>query len=403
MAKKNKRIFYPDQPVPTESFVGRASQVHTLMEFGVAPALEGSPKAMFIRGEYGLGKSSLASYVQSRAEEKDQVYGIYASLSGAYTLPELARTIVRSAMEKAERQASLDRATTGLVQEVKSAAAVLTATRVAVRQEETVPTQETSTHVELLNFLRKLQGKLFTSHTRAIVLILDEIDMLAPERVFAPFVKGLMDTNAIHSERLPLLLLVCGVRRCWQQMLQAHPSIERVFETVEIPPMSLEESEEFYRRSFAAGSIDVSKEAIKVFHAHSGGVPRIMHLLGEKAYRADKDHFVDLQDAMVATTQAAQDYGEGFIRERIREILHTRTELIIIHRIGKLNRDKPRFVIDDMTTGLSEAEREKLPQFLDNLVQLEILRPGETRDEYEFCLPIVQLYFWLVAKNNLRL
>ena len=404
MAKNNKRVFYPDQPVPPELFVGREDEIYTLVEHGVAPALEGHPKAMFVLGDFGMGKSSIANYVKTYAEENDEVYGIYASLAGAETLPELARHISRAAERTAARQsASGGQATTPAVEQIRSAASLLTAPQLSVRRDENAPAIETATHVDLLGFLKRLRATLFTGRTRAILLILDEIDTLAPNRLFAPFVKGLVDTNAQDSDKVPLLLLVCGVRRCWQQMLQAHQSIERVLEPVEICPMSLEEAAEFYRKALGAAAIEITMDAVKVFYAQSGGVPRIMHLLGEKAYRADRDQRIDLHDAQSATLQAAQDYGQRIVREKLFGILHTREERAILVKIGQLKRDVPRFVIGDVAAGMSSAELVRLQHFLDDLVEQEILRPGETRDEFEFCLPLVQLYFWLVATGNVRL
>ena len=403
MAKNNKRVFYPDQPVPPELFVGRADEMYTLVEHGLAPALEGHPKAMFILGDFGMGKSSIAAYVKTLAEENDEVYGIYASLAGAETLPELSRLISRAAEDTSARQKAIGNNDGAPLQQIRSAASLLTTTQVPVRQQATADPIETATHVDLLGFLKKLRATLFTGRTRAIMLILDEIDTLAPNRLFAPFVKGLVDTNAQDSDKVPLLLLVCGVRRCWQQMLHAHQSIERVLEPVEICPMNLAEATEFYRKAFASAGMDVSSDAIRVFHAQSGGVPRIMHLVGEKAYRADKDQLVDLHDAQLATLQAAQDYGQRIVREKLFGILHSRDERAILSRIGHLNRDAPRFLIGEVAAGMSSAELARLPYFLDDLVKLEILRPGETRDEFEFSLPLVQLYFWLVANNKLRL
>jgi hypothetical protein len=403
MAKNNKRVFYPDQPVPPELFVGREDEIYTLVEHGVAPALEGHPKAMFVLGDFGMGKSSIANYIKTYAEEKDEVYGIYASLAGAETLPELARLISRAAESTAAKQSTNGHHDTSAVQQIRSAASLLTATQLSIRQDQTSPTIETATHVDLLGFLKRLRSTLFTGRTRAILLVLDEIDTLAPNKLFAPFVKGLVDTNAQDSDRVPLLLLVCGVRRCWQQMLQAHQSIERVLEPVEICPMSLEEAAEFYRKAFRTASMEITMDAIKVFYTQSGGVPRIMHLVGEKAYRADRDQLIDLHDAQLATLEAAKDYGQRIVREKLFGILHTREERSILNRIGRLKRDVPRFLIGDVAAGISSGELLRLQHFLDDLVKLEILRPGETRDEFEFCLPLVQLYFWLVATNELRL
>ena len=403
MAKNNKVVFYPNDPVPREFFVGRKEEIYTLVEYGLSPALEGHPQAMFITGEAGMGKSSLATYVKSLAEEKDQVYGVYASLAGAATLPEVSRSISRAVESASTVNRAPGHAADPALPINRTAGSLLTATHVSVRQDSSAGAIETATHVDLLSFLKKLRATLFSGRTRAILLILDEIDTMTPNRLFAPFIKGLVDTNAVDSDKVPLLLLLCGVRRCWQEMLKAHQSIERVLDPIEICPMSFAEAVEFYRHAFAVANMEISTDAIRVFHASSGGVPRIMHLVGEKAYRADKDRVISEHDAQMAILQAAEDYGQRFIREKIFDMLRTRDDRAIVLRLGRLDRAVPRFLIGDLASGMSSTELGRLEHVLDDLVRLEILRPGESRDEFEFGIPLVQLYFWLVATNNLRL
>ena len=73
---KGKSPFYPGQPVPVELFVGRAKQIDRIMNRAVAQVSAGKPIAVFVQGEYGIGKSSIAGFVQWIAEKHQALHGI---------------------------------------------------------------------------------------------------------------------------------------------------------------------------------------------------------------------------------------------------------------------------------------------------------------------------------------
>ena len=77
---KGKSPFYPGQPVPNELFIGRFQQIHHIMERGVGQVEAGKPIAIYVQGEYGIGKSSIAAFVQWLAEREHGLHAIYASL-----------------------------------------------------------------------------------------------------------------------------------------------------------------------------------------------------------------------------------------------------------------------------------------------------------------------------------
>lgn len=66
---KGKSPFYPGQPVPIELFVGRSAQIERVLTRGAGQVAEGKPTAVFIQGEYGIGKSSMAGCLQAMAEK----------------------------------------------------------------------------------------------------------------------------------------------------------------------------------------------------------------------------------------------------------------------------------------------------------------------------------------------
>ena len=95
---KGKSPFYPGQPVPVELFVGRAKQIDRIMNRAVAQVSAGKPIAVFVQGEYGIGKSSIAGFVQWIAEKHQALHGIYAPLGGARELSDVAVTVLEATL-----------------------------------------------------------------------------------------------------------------------------------------------------------------------------------------------------------------------------------------------------------------------------------------------------------------
>lgn len=93
---KGRSPFYPGQPVPVEFFVGRAEQISHIMQRGVGQVAAGKPVAMFVQGEYGIGKSSIAGFVQRLAEREQGLHAIYAPLGSANSLDDVGASILES-------------------------------------------------------------------------------------------------------------------------------------------------------------------------------------------------------------------------------------------------------------------------------------------------------------------
>jgi hypothetical protein len=93
---KGRSPFYPGQPVPTELFVGRSDQINRLMQRAAGQVQLGKPATVFVQGEYGIGKSSIAAFLQRAAEAKYGLHPIYALLGGGESIEDIAVAIVQA-------------------------------------------------------------------------------------------------------------------------------------------------------------------------------------------------------------------------------------------------------------------------------------------------------------------
>jgi len=86
---KGRSPFSPAQPVPVELFEGRSQQIDRIMTQAVGQVVEGKPVAVFLEGEYGIGKTSIARFTQWGAEREKGLLGIYATLDRAENIGEV--------------------------------------------------------------------------------------------------------------------------------------------------------------------------------------------------------------------------------------------------------------------------------------------------------------------------
>src|SRR3989338_4467270 len=96
---KGKSPFYPGQPVPVDFFTGRFNEIQRIIR-AIKQVELGKPQAVFLTGEYGIGKSSLAGFLKFYAERNNRILGIHVLLGGAETLEDVAEKTVEAVIKQ---------------------------------------------------------------------------------------------------------------------------------------------------------------------------------------------------------------------------------------------------------------------------------------------------------------
>ena len=101
---KGKSPFYPGQPVPVELFVGRRSQLDRILQRGAGQVASGKPVSLFVQGEYGIGKSSIAAIARRVSEERDDLHAILRKIARAGLEMSFQRSDVGRELTESERR-----------------------------------------------------------------------------------------------------------------------------------------------------------------------------------------------------------------------------------------------------------------------------------------------------------
>src|SRR4030042_2215401 len=383
---KGKMPFYPGQPVPIEFFIGRINEIQRIAR-AIGQVELGKPQAIFLTGDYGIGKSSLAGFMRCYAEQNNHIFGIHVLLGGAETLEDLAAKTVETVI----KMQIYGGTTTEKIRNFLS--------KYIGKQElfgfsinlEILKTDSPNISHGYLPFLRELFSRVKDDGIKGLILILDEINGITNNKQFAHFIKGLVDENALTSHPLPLMLMLCGVEERRREMIQHHQPIERIFDIVEIKPMNENEMKDFFNKTFTSVDIQVKEEAMSLLCRYSAGFPKIMHIIGDAVFWVDQDNIIDREDAFKGILIATEDIGKKFVDQQVYDALYSRDYHSILTKLGKEKFDLS-FQKSSIKQGLSEKEKSKFNNFLQRMKKLKVLKSGEERGEYIFNSRLVRFY-----------
>jgi hypothetical protein len=395
---KGRSPFYPEQPVPAELFVGRAEQIDRILVRAVGQVAAGKPVNVFVEGEYGIGKTSIARLTQWLAERDKKLLGIYATLERAESMDDVGTAVLEGTLRAGVYNPRLgDKIRNTLAKYLGTQTLFgVTLHAEALRKEGPKITGG------LLSFLSDALSQVHDDGMQGVFLVLDEINGIAGNPKFAPFLKGLSDLNAAIAPGepvLPLLLMLVGVEERRRELATHHPSVAGIFDIVRIERLSDAEMREFYERAFESVHVGVDKVALDILTHYAAGFPRIMHVLGNAAYWLDKDGRIDRVDAVAAVVAGAEEVGRRYVDQQVYRALQSSDYHSILQKIGQLSPDSTTFTREQVASGLTESQRRKFDNFLTKMKQLKVIRGAAVRGEYEFTMRMVRLYIWLRSQR----
>ena len=388
---KGRSPFYPGQPIPVELFTGRRDLVGKIMTRGVAQVANSKPVTMFVQGDYGIGKSSLSTYVQSKAEREHNLFPIYATLGGATSLKDVTMAIMEGLVRSGATDPTRFEKLKGWTSKYLGGHEVF-GVKVNLDMLKTEALSATSPF-GLLSVLEEVFAKLRNGGAKGLFLVLDEINGITKHPEFSHFIKGIVDNNATGTQPLPLLLMLCGVEDRRNEMIRHHVSVGRVFDVIDIAPMDPSEMSVFFKEAFDNARMTVADDAMFTLTHYSAGLPKIMHEIGDATYYIDNDGIVDSKDAFKAVLSASDAIGRKYVEPEVYSAISSKTYHSILLKLGQLN--KQVFSKSELAAGLSTSESRNLTNFLTRLKTLNVLKNTENKGEYEFIIRMVQVYVWL--------
>ena len=253
----------PAQPIQSvEHLQGRAKDLARIEKALFAPG-----RHIFIYGDRGVGKSSLAAAAANQAQSADATY-IDIGCTPDATLKSIVANIGYKALDASRLRKTKVTGTLGLE---------LRFLKASSSKEVTVHDlhAEIRSMIDAVEVLREVAA----IHSDRPIVVLDEFDRIgdpAERSLFADLVKQLGD------KKVGLTFFFTGVGKTLDELLGAHPSAIRQLETIELQKLSWDARWDIAVKAVNAFGIDLDHNVRVRMAAVSDGYPYYVHLLTEK-------------------------------------------------------------------------------------------------------------------------
>jgi AAA+ ATPase superfamily predicted ATPase len=387
--------FTPGVPVPLEFFVGRAAELQEIIAHAGKCVSQSSLERVFVSGDRGIGKSSLCRMAITISEEKYSFLGLHVFLGGVNSLEEMGRRVFERLLQKSRDRGWFNSVKDFLGDHVKKVGLF------GISLEFTASTEDLRRSMsDFAYVLRNLLDKI-KSEKKGLILALDDLNGLAGSPEFANWLKSFVDEASTAESPIPLLLILAGLPERRRQLITNQPSLDRVFDLVQINRFSVEEATEFFTRMFLKVNVSVEPEALRLLCRFSGGHPVFMHEIGDSAFKIDTDDKIDKQDALKGILSAAQAIGAKYIEPKVLDTIRSDRYRGILKKIVK-EPFEHQFSKKDLTQRISTDEEKVLHNFLQKMKKLQVIAQpaGAQPGQYEFTSELYALFFWLQASTE---
>lgn len=260
---KLAKVVSPARPIQSIEFLhGRASELNRIEK-----ALFASGRHVFIFGDRGVGKSSLAAAAAHQCQSADASY-IDVSCSPDSTLRSIVANIGYQAINASRTRRVRRTISTGIECRFLKAGV-----------SEEVSVQDLHSEIHGLGDAVEVLREVALIHSERPVVVLDEFDRMTDtveRNLFADLVKHLGD------KKVGITFFFTGVARTLEDLLGAHPSAIRQFETIELPKLSWTARWDIAINAASAFGVEIEPNIRTRIAAVSDGYPYYVHLIAEK-------------------------------------------------------------------------------------------------------------------------
>lgn len=391
---KERSPFTPGRPVPVDYFTGRLDEIRRL-ERAIKQASMGRNENVFLTGERGIGKSSLADFIRFIAEKDHAFVGAHCYLGAAKQLEEICQLILRELVRQLPERNLIDKAQGVLSKYIEKIDFDLFGMGVAVELTKDIHKLK-DIRLDFPELVRRLFQTIETER-RGIILILDDLNGITKVPDFAFFLKSLVDSLSDERRAFPLVILLVGIDERMQDLASEQPSVVRIFNRVELPLMSEEESSEFFRKAFDSVNCKVEQDALDLLIHYSGGLPMLMHEVGDATFWLDEDSNINSDDAVDGIFFAADNVGRKYLTPTVYSTIRSSAYLSMLRRIGKIRPLRRKFKRAEVLEEIPLADKKKFDAFVRKMHDLGMIKPGPERGTYIFVNDLYPLYIALEA------
>lgn len=253
-------VLFPSSPIQSHEFLfGRDEQLSRIRRALMAPG-----RQVFIYGERGVGKSSLANAAAAEVQSSDK-QPIHASCGSSTTFAGIVEHLIRATKTEP----------VGTVTVRKEGKVSAKHVELGLHTEVTKPAPSAPTDIE--DAARRLD-EAFARYSSQTVAVIDEFDRIpdASERnKFAELLKALGDRKSTVK------LIFTGVASSLDELLESHGSAHRQLDTIELERLVYQSRMDILEKALKHFGVIADQSVVYRIASVSNGFPYYVHLLSE--------------------------------------------------------------------------------------------------------------------------
>ncbi|CDG54346.1 MULTISPECIES: AAA family ATPase [Halomonadaceae] len=261
--RRLNQVVSPSRPIISiEHLVGRDDQLKRIEKALYAPG-----RNVFIFGERGVGKTSLAATAANQWQSSDSEY-IDISCAPDSTVKSIVANIASQAIgfKWSSQTKTVERATFGFKWLSYSLGSEISPTDFS---------EKIKSIGDALEVLKEVEAV----HSETPVVVVDEVDRIESEKEI-DFLADLL--KQLGDKRVNLKFIFTGVGSTLNEILGAHRSAIRQLETIELPRLSWDARWDIAIKALSEFGLEIPRSIYIRLAAVSDGYPYYVHLLVEK-------------------------------------------------------------------------------------------------------------------------
>lgn len=262
LREKLKTVISPSRPITTPEFLnGRSKNLRT-----ISRALNNPGRHIFIYGDRGVGKTSLAQ-TAARLEQSSDSDPIVIGCDVSSTFNQIARDLFRRCMAVQDLFARKNE------REKISGGMKFLSKEIEVGLEKGIVPDVSSVN-EAADIIRYI----CFFHSASPVVVIDEFDQISDEKerkLFAQFLKQLSD------QEISIKIILCGIGGSVETLLGAHWSTDRLITPINLERLSLDAIWKIAIDALAAFDLELPSVMKTRIGQICDGFPYYAHLIAE--------------------------------------------------------------------------------------------------------------------------
>ncbi len=386
--------FNPQSPVDPNFFVGRKEALKDLHIY-MQESLEGQRiNTIFIRGERGIGKTSLAKYFRSICEKTLGITSFYLLLNERKENIS-GKDFVLGILEKIIEFKSSEKNFLKKLQSVSGFLESIDLGIIKLKLREVIKNSPDDTR-ELLIFLDKINASLKSEGSTGLLIILDEIENLNSKESIVNFTRTISDISDELTIDKKIVFIICGSIETYEQIHNSDERIGDFLKIIDVSQLNQEEVKEFYRKTFALLRCNITDKALALLAGYCSGYPQIMQRVGYEVFKnlnlRNRPSNIDLPETSIGINEASKSWAKSHLLKIDYEDITDKRFKLLAYTLRKIQTD---LFFSENRLKNEITNKDDLQAVLDAIQLLEIsgiLKRGKQQGEWSFKDRLLSLF-----------